>query len=77
MIKAPWTPEQAEKLNEFQRSGRIEIMIDPDNLRCTVCGAKYGACDCWTKCGQPGCKWYYRKGTACRNPEHQNDSETP
>lgn len=43
---------------------------DRSMLKCTVCGLQAGTCDCWTKCHRPGCTWSYRKGTACRNPEH-------
>lgn len=35
-------------------------------VRCTVCGAGYGKCDCWSRCE---CGWSYRKGEACRNPK--------
>lgn len=35
--------------------------------RCVVCDARYGECDCWTKCD---CGWSFRKGGACRNPIH-------
>lgn len=34
-------------------------------VRCTICGAPYGQCDCWTK---HHCGWSFRKGTSCRNP---------
>lgn len=44
---------------------------DTTMLRCSVCGAQAGTCDCWTKCAVPGCKWSYRKGTRCDNPEHR------
>jgi hypothetical protein len=50
----------------------IEIMIDSSDLKCTVCGTSSRVgCDCWTKCSRPGCKWSYRKGAACNNPEHR------
>lgn len=41
---------------------------DTSMLKCTVCGAQAGTCDCWTKCS---CGWSFRKGTACRNPVHR------
>lgn len=44
----------------------IEKMIN-DNVRCTVCGAAMGGCQCWTKCR---CGWSYRRGGKCANPEH-------
>lgn len=48
----------------------INRLIDTA-VRCTVCGAGIGQCDCWTKCNRPGCSWSYRKGTTCQNPEHR------
>ena len=36
-------------------------------MKCTVCGAPMGKCDCWTKCS---CGWSYRKGSYCTNPIH-------
>ena len=48
----------------------LEIVFDTQ-LRCTVCRAPRSlGCDCWTKCQQPGCKWLYRTGMTCRNPDH-------
>ena len=49
----------------------IERMIDNSNLKCTICKAKIGNCDCWTKCKIDGCKWSFEKGTKCNNPEHK------
>jgi len=43
---------------------------DKSMLKCTVCGAGYGQCDCWVKCSIPGCAWSYRKGRKCGNPRH-------
>ena len=40
------------------------------NVVCTICGARPGACDCWTQCK---CGWSFRKGTSCRNPECGGD----
>lgn len=45
----------------------IDVMIDNADLRCTVCNAPRGGCDCWTPCD---CGWSFRKGTKCRNPTH-------
>ena len=42
----------------------LDALVD-SVMRCTVCGAKMGECDCWTRCG---CGWSYRKGTSCNNP---------
>lgn len=36
-------------------------------MRCTICSAKMGACDCWIDCA---CGWLYEPGTVCRNPIH-------
>lgn len=43
---------------------------DMSGMKCGDCGAGYGKCDCWTKCPKPGCRWSYRKGEKCGNPEH-------
>lgn len=40
-------------------------------VKCTICGAGYGKCDCWQKCPKYG--WSFEKGKACRNPEHGGD----
>lgn len=33
-IKAPWTDEQVEKLNDFQTCGRVHPFTCPGNSRC-------------------------------------------
>jgi hypothetical protein len=38
-----------------------------ETVKCTICGAGYGKCGCWTKCG---CGWSYLAGAACNNPKH-------
>ena len=38
------------------------------SVKCVICGAAYGACDCWTKCA---CGMLVEKGTKCRNPVHK------
>ena len=48
----------------------IERMIDMADMRCTVCNAKAGTCDCWSKCPVEGCSWSIEKGHKCRNPNH-------
>jgi hypothetical protein len=35
-------------------------------VKCTICGAGYGQCDCWRKC--PKCGWSIQKGHECRSP---------
>lgn len=50
----------------------IEKLVD-SSLRCVKCNAKYGDCDCWTKCQIKGCSWFVEKGHKCRNPEHKNN----
>jgi hypothetical protein len=37
-------------------------------VKCTICGAGYGKCDCWTPCA---CGWVFEKGTKCNNPAHK------
>ena len=50
----------------------IKKMIDESGLRCTVCNAPKGECDCWTPCH---CGWVYRKGARCRNPIHGGNAD--
>ena len=38
-------------------------------MRCTLCNALWGQCDCWVRCE---CGWSYEKGTQCSNRTHQN-----
>src|SRR3546814_6509596 len=40
---------------------------DTSMLKCAVCGAQAGTCDCWEKCP---CGWSFRKGAKCQNPAH-------
>lgn len=51
----------------------IARMIDAADLRCTVCGARRGGCDCWTQCQ---CGWSFRKEGKCRNPKHGGGAGT-
>lgn len=44
----------------------IDRMIDGANLKCTVCEAPAGTCDCWRHCS---CGWSHRKGQPCNNPK--------
>lgn len=49
----------------------MDALFDRADMKCTICGTKCSiGCDCWTKCNVPGCRWSYRTGTKCRNPEH-------
>lgn len=41
------------------------------SVKCPICGAGYGQCDCWQKCSV--CGWSFQKGKACRNPVHGGD----
>lgn len=34
------------------------------SVKCVVCGAGYGECNCWSKCKT--CGWSYRTGEQCR-----------
>jgi len=45
----------------------IKRLFEKADLRCTVCDAPMGACDCWQKCH---CGWSYRKNGSCENPAH-------
>ncbi len=55
--------------NDIDAFARL-LKGDVSMMRCTVCNAQAGTCDCWTKCAVHGCTWSYLKGTACRNPAH-------
>lgn len=52
----------------------IEILIDQADLRCTLCNAPRGRCNCWTACS---CGWSYETGGRCRNPVHRKPNPTP
>lgn len=47
----------------------IDRLFDTAVMKCTVCKALMGTCDCWTKCS---CGWSFRKGKKCRNPAHKS-----
>lgn len=49
-----------------EREGPLGRMIAA-TVRCVICGARLGGCDCWTKCD---CGWSFRKGGSCRNSIH-------
>lgn len=55
------------------RRSPIDLLIDGAGLRCTICDAKMGQCDCWRECA---CGWSYQKGTACRNPAHRGKKKS-
>jgi hypothetical protein len=42
----------------------IDMLIDTASMRCTVCGARAGTCQCWIQCS---CGWIYQRGSECRN----------
>jgi len=44
----------------------IDALLDRSKMRCTLCNALMGQCDCWTECP---CGWSFQKSTACRNPQ--------
>lgn len=43
---------------------------DLSMMKCAICGAAHGTCSCWIKCRVTGCKWSYRSGEHCNNPDH-------
>lgn len=53
-----------------------EVVFLPSG-KCSICGTKRGGCDCWTKCDQPGCLWFYRKGMECANASHAKRKPSP
>lgn len=46
---------------------------DNSRMRCTICKAQMGKCDCWIECS---CGWSYEKGTSCRNPKCKSLMDT-
>lgn len=42
------------------------------NVKCTICGAAFGECDCWVKCS---CGHSFERGTKCTNPIHFGGTE--
>ena len=44
----------------------IERLIDATPMRCTLCKAPAGTCQCWEDCS---CGWSVPRYTACRNPD--------
>jgi hypothetical protein len=44
----------------------IDALFARADLRCTICGAPAGTCDCWERCS---CGWHALRGEMCRNPE--------
>jgi hypothetical protein len=54
----------------------IDYLISKADLKCTVCDTPQSkGCDCWTKCAIRGCRWSYRTGEKCGNPEHKKGGE--
>ncbi len=49
----------------------MDILFDRAAMKCAICGAKAGTCDCWHKCTIPGCHWSVQKGHRCNNPDHK------
>ena len=45
-------------------------LLNRVDWRCTVCHAKRGECDCFTKCPAQECKYSYPKGETCPNAMH-------
>lgn len=52
----------------------MDALFSQADLRCAVCGAKDGECDCWAKCE---CGWRFRRGETCRNPIHGGPPALP
>lgn len=43
-------------------------------VKCVICGAAYGKCDCWAKC--PKCGWTIQKGDDThRCPRRKRDAK--
>lgn len=52
-------------------SGSIDAFFGKAKLKCTICEADEGECDCWEKCS---CGWMAEKGMPCENPDTKNCS---
>ena len=50
----------------------IDALFAKANLKCTVCRAPMGGCDCWSECE---CGWRFLRGEACHNPDCGGDGE--
>ena len=51
--------------------GSVEY-LNMDKMKCAICGAVYGKCDCWQPCDyKPPCGHVHEKGQTCRNPIHE------
>ena len=48
-------------------SSPIGILFDRSTMKCTICGAPSGTCDCWERCH---CGFSFPKGEECKNPLH-------
>lgn len=48
----------------------FDALFKRADMRCTICNARAGACDCWTKCK---CGWSHEKDAKCRNPKCGGD----
>lgn len=66
LAREPRRKRLIAQLPKFEPTHRGSLLDSAAVLRCTICHAKRGECDCWTSCP---CGWNYRKGTPCRNPE--------
>lgn len=44
----------------------IDALFSKANMKCTVCGAPAGDCDCWERCS---CGWSACKGEPFSNPK--------
>ena len=52
--------------SEFHSMTPMDMMFLKAKMKCTICDAKAGTCNCWLDCA---CGWKYRNGESCRNPE--------
>lgn len=41
-------------------------------VKCTICGAAFGKCDCWVQCS---CGHQFERGKKCTNPIHTGGGE--
>ena len=44
----------------------MDALFNKSSMKCTLCGAGMGNCDCWEQCT---CGWTAEKGKPCSNPK--------
>jgi hypothetical protein len=61
---------QAIESGKIKIKTPMDILFEKADMKCSICGAKAGTCDCWHPCDDPDCHWSVEKGHECNNPKH-------